>query len=452
MYSILNLKHIKFKLDPKYNNMDDHGLASSQALARIGSPLDMYYSDAENAKVQAIPVEYNTRFSQNFSNLGAGTSVFLIPPGNGLRHVVIAIGYNPSSINTQTGSRALPRGWGYSAIQQISFRIGGSSQFFLSGQQLLARNMRLCRTQSQRDAILSLGGQECKTATDFDVAQYAYIPVSVWAAPGDDGICLPLPSDLLSQPVQVTATLNAPASFWAGPIAGFASDVAPPSAFDVATFTVEQFVMTDKAMSLANRVDLNTHSYGMPLPSFDQQVFQTPLQLGVANQSVALSGFRAGEVTKLQVWLTKTTTSSSATATASINPNLFYAPLEVTTLFAGVIYSQYLNGSAQIWNLLDGTAPAAVNQSALAVSGGAYVSTPVLSRWAELPFAMPTGTDYESDVLRHGKQITNGIVNLLITPPAVEASDSTTTGWLLNVAYVYNCTASFSKGSCDLIF
>jgi hypothetical protein len=433
--------------------MDHAGLASSQALARIGGPIDLYYADAENAKVQAIPVEYNTRFSQDFGNKTAGTSVFLIPPGNGLRHVVIAIGYNAATINTQTGSRALPRGWGYSAVQQISFRIGGSSQYFLTGQQLLARNMRLCRTQSQRDAILQLGGAECKAAADFDVDQYAYIPVSVWASPSDDGICLPLPADLLSQPVQVTCTLNPTSAFWTGPIPAFGGgDVVPPNAFDTATFTVEQFVMADKAMSLASRVDLNTHSYGMPLPSFDQQVFQAPLQVGVANQSVALSGFRAGEVTKLQIWLTKTTTNSSAVATARLNPNLWYAPKEVTSLYAGVIYAQYLTGLSKIFNLLDGTAPAAVNQSALAVSGGVYASSAALSQWCELPFAMPSGTDYEADVLRHGKQITNGIVNLQITPPDVEAADTTTDGWLLNVAYVYNATASFSKGSCDLIF
>jgi hypothetical protein len=39
-----------------------------------------------------------------------------------------------------------------------------------------------------------------------------------------------------------------------------------------------------------------------------------------------------------------------------------------------------------------------------------------------------------------------------VTVPALEAADTTTTGWRLNVAYVYNCTASFSKGSCDLVF
>lgn len=427
-------------------------LASSQALARIGAPVDLYYTDAENAKVQAIPVEYNTRFSQDFNNKSTGVSVFQIPPGNGLRHVVIVLGYNASSINTQTGSRALPRGWGYQALSQISFRIGGSSQYFLSGQQLLARNMRLCRTQSQRDAILSLGGNECKVAADFDVAQYAYIPVSVWASPADDGICLPLPADLLSQPTQITAEIAPTSAFWTGPIAGFGGgDVVPPSAFDVATFQVEQFVMVDRAMSLANRVDLSTHSYGMPLPSFDQQVFTQPLAL-TGSQAVVLSGFRAGEVTKLQIWLTKTSTNSSATTDAALNKGLFYAPKEVTCLYAGVIYAQYLNGSSKIWNLLDGTAPAAVNHSRLKVVAGAFTSTGKLSEWAELPFAMPSGTDYEADVLRHGKPIVNGIVNLQITPPDLESDDVLTTGWQLNVSYVYNATASFSKGSCDLLF
>lgn len=415
----------------------EHGaMASSQALARIGAPIDLYYSDAANSKIQAIPVEYNTRFSQDLANKSAGVSVFLIPSGNGLRHVVIALGYRAASINAQNGATALERGWGYRAIRNISFRIGGSSQYYLTGQQLLARNMRLCRTQSQRDAMLSLGGAECKVATDFDVDQYAYIPVSVWAAPSDDGICMPLAADLLSQPTQITCELAPTTDFWVvAPGAG--ALVAPPAAFDVATFTVEQFVMTDRSHSLASRVDLNTHSYGMPLPSFDQQEFTTSIPAGGASTPVVLSGFRAGEVTKLQIWLTKDGDAANAL--------LWSAPKEVTCLYAGVIFAQYLNGQSKIFNLLDGTAPAAVNQSQLTGAAGVWTSAPALSEWAELPFAMPSGTDYEADVLRHGKQITNGIVNLQVTPPTADA-------YTLHVSYVYNVTAVFSKGSCDLLF
>lgn len=409
--------------------------ASSHALLRIGEHEDIYYSDPQNTKIQAIPVEYNTRFQQDLANKGQGTSVFLIPPGNGLRHIVIVLGYN--AVGGQ--NNALNRGWGYNAIKNISFRIAGSSQYYLSGAQLLARNMRLCRTKSQRDSILQLGGAEVKTAAEFAAApQYAYIPVSVFAAPSSDGIGLPLPLDASSQQVQITVELNPPTSFW---VPNLVAPAALPTQFDVAYFQVEQLTMEDKGMSIANRVDLNTHSYNMPLPDFDQQEFALPLQNSATSQPVVLSGFRAGQVKRLMCWLTKG-------SDAVVNSNKWYKPKAVTALYAGVIYSQYNDGSSAIWNLLDGTSPAAVEYSTLAqAGGGGFTSTATLNEWAELPFAQPTdGRDYTGEMLVNGKEITNGIVNLQITTPTAAAD------WTLHVVYVYNCTASFSKGSCDLVF
>jgi len=432
---------------------------SSHALLRVGEDVDLFYTDPKNCEKQAIPVEYNTRFTQAFSNLGQGVSVFTIPPGNGLRHILIVVGYSAAALNAgaaQQGLYGLPRGWGYQAIKQISFRIGGSSQYFLSGAQLLARNMRLCRTKEQRQAMLQLGGAEVKTPVsgDFSVDQFAYIPVSVFAAPNADGISLPLSADLLSQQVQITAEIAPTSDFWVtnptpGALTGYI-----PSQFSTAYFQVEQLVMEDRGMSLANRVDLNTHSYNMPLPDFDQQEVAIPLAnsgAGVtASQSVVLTGFRAGEVKKLQIWLTKNTTGTNADP---LNKGIWYKPKAIQVLYAGVIYSQYDNGSSAMWNLLDGTAPSIVDQSRL-TSGGAgapMTSTGVLSEWVELPFAQPTGNDYDGEVLVHGKQITNGIVNMQITPPASVSGDASD-AYTLHVVYVYNCTASFSKGSCDLVF
>jgi hypothetical protein len=421
-------------------------MSSAQALLRIGDALDMYYTDDGNCRKQSIPVEYDTRYAQAFSNPASGVSVLTIPPNQGVRHCLIVLGYKAASINTQTGSRALERGWGYKALEQISFRIGGSSQYFLTGDQLLARNLRLCRTQTQRDAILSLGGSECKVAADFDSDQYAYIPVSIWCAPGEDELQLPLPTDLLSQQVQITAQLVGSA-FWCGPIAGFAGgDVAPPSAFDVAYFQIEQLSMKDRGMGLANRVDMNSHMYSMPLPTFDQQEVLLQVPVGV-DVPVVLTGFRAGEVKKLQIYLTNN--AAGAALSANDNALRWYAPDSVEVLYAGLKYAQYNNGSSRMWNLLDGTAPAAVNQSALAVAGGVWTSTPVLSEWAELPFGQPSGSDYEADILVHGKEITNGIVNLTVTPPAAVAAPL---GWTLHIVYVYNATLVFSRGTAELSF
>lgn len=417
-------------------------MSSAQALLRIGSPLDMYYTDDSNAKKQSIPVEYDTRYVQAFSNPSTGVSVLTIPPNQGVRHCLIVLGYKAASINTQTGSNALERGWGYKAIEQISFRIGGSSQYFLTGDQLLARNLRLCRTKNQRDTLLALGGAECKVATDFDTDQYAYIPVSIWAAPGEDELQLPLPTDLLSQQVQITAQLVGN-SFWAN-LPGFAGgNVVPPSSFDVAYFQIEQLCMKDRGMGLANRVDMNTHMYSMPLPTFDQQEVILPLSSG-ANQPVVLTGFRAGEVKKLQVYLTRVDPSGS-----TANDLMWYAPDSVEVLYAGLKYAQYNDGTSKIWNLLDGTAPAAVEQSVLSPATGVWTSIGQLSTWAELPFGQPSGSDYEADILVSGKEITNGIVNMNITPPQAVSAPA---GWMLHVVYVYNCTLVFSRGTAELSF
>lgn len=426
-----------------------HMSHSSQSLVRIGEETDLYYTDPKNCEKQAIPVEYNTRFQSEFSNKGTGVSVFTVPPGNGLRHIVVVLGYNAASINGQGGASALPRGWGYQAISQISFRIGGSSQYFLTGQQLLARNLRLCRTKEQRNSILSLGGNACITAGDFSTAQYAYIPISVFAAPSADGISLPLPADLLSQQVQITCQLNPASSFWTSPIIGGPGAVVPPAAFDTAYFRIEQLVMNDRAMSLASRVDLNTHSYTMPLPDFDQQEQVIALtQSTTAPQSVVLTGFRAGEVKKLQLWLTKDSddVAPAAPGAAPQNRGRWYLPTSVEALYAGVIYAQYQNGESAIWNLLDGTAPAAVDTVVLGNSGVAITATPALQSWVELPFSQPTGNDYDGEVLVHGKEITNGIVNLQVATPTAA------TDYKLHVAYIYNASVSFSRGTADLVF
>lgn len=418
---------------------------SAQALVRIGSPLDLYYQDSDNARKQIIPTIVDTRYTQEFSNKSSGTSVFTIPPNQGLGQLLVVLGYSASSVNGQTGNYALARGWGYEAIEQISFRIGGSSQYFLTGSQLLARNLRLARTQSQRDALLQLGGSECKAATDFDDDVMAFVPLSIWAATGEDELNLPLPSDLLSQQVQITVQLKPSSVFWHLASGGVPSAI--PAAFDMAYFQVQQVQMKDRGMALANRVNMDTEMYSMALPTFDQ--FEAKFQLSGnagANiqQPVVLTGFRAGEVKKIQLYLTLNSDVA--------NPNRLYPPKAVQMLYAGQVYANFQNGSSAIWNLINGTSPAAVNQSALTSALGVWSSTPVLAQWCELPLAQHTGSDYESDILTHGMEITNGIINLNIVPPVVAGTEGVANTWSLHVVYVYNCTLGFSKGTSDLIF
>lgn len=409
---------------------------STGAFTDLGKREDLYYTDPDNCKVESIPVEYNTRFSTDFTSKSAGTSVFIIPPGNGLKHVLIVLGYNSTSIIGQSGENALELGWGYNAIAQISFRIGGSSQYFMTGQQLLAKNLRTVRTQSQAQALLQLGGSEAKVTADFAVNRYAYIPVPVWCLPGADGLGVPLPADTLAQQVQITCTLNPTSSFWVNN--GVSNVVPPPANFDVAQFQVEQLCMVDRGMAISNHVDLNTHELLMPV-TFDQQELQIAVPAGSLTTPAQLTatGFRSGQVKAIQMWLTK---NSDPT-----NQLLWYAPAAVTVLYAGTIYAQYNNGSSQIWNLLDGTKPASVGQSQLINTAGVFSSQPVSSNYVMLPFGNPTGDDYEAEVLTHGKPILNGLVNLVVQAPTNDA-------YTAHLTYIYNSTLVFSKSSAEFRF
>ena len=394
-------------------------------------------------------MEYNTRFTQAFASPQGGTSTFIIPPGNGLKHIVISLGYLASALALQDGKNALPLGWGYSAIQQISFRIGGSSQYFLTGQQLLAKVLRQVRTQTQAQALLQLGGSpvfNCTYGTpgtgDFSVNQFAYVVVPVWCMPSADGLNVPLPADCLAQQVQVTCTLNPPSAFWINN----GTALAPPAAFSVAQFQVEQLCMVDRGMAIANHVDLNTHELLMPV-IFDQQELQVSIPGNGAAYSITqpynttLTGFRSGQVKAIQCWLTKDSDT--------VNPLLWYAPVAVQVLYAGTIYSSYgglFGGSSQIWNTLDGTKPPTVSYSALTLNAGAaFTASSSPSSYAILPFSNPTGNDYEAEVLTHGKPILNGLVNLQIVTPTDEP-------YTLHVAYIYNSTLVFSKSSAEFRF
>ena len=52
----------------------------SGAFTDLGAVSDLYYTDPDNCKVEAIPVEYNTRFTNDFTSKTSGTSTFIIPP------------------------------------------------------------------------------------------------------------------------------------------------------------------------------------------------------------------------------------------------------------------------------------------------------------------------------------------------------------------------------------
>lgn len=417
---------------------------STQDMVRPGDCVDLYYYDGKTHMKQCFPCTQNTKYVQQFANLTGGSSVFTIPPTNGLQDIVLSMSFAAPGSNA---ALALPRGWGYALIKQVSFRYGGSSQYFLSGDQILQNALRKQTSRTSCDDLLTLGGNYASGA-DLANAQSAAVVLTLpHNIPSGVGKAHPLPSDCLTQQVQVTVELFPVGQVWTNQ-SGSALPAACQSLSN-ASFQVQQVMLNNQGDALPRRVDMAVNAYSFPV-EFVQQIQRIPLANSANSQSVVLTGFRSGEVKSLQIWLTRAGdtagSSPSSGLAAGYNPFNWYAPASVVMSYAGDIYARYENGSAALWNLVNGNKSPAFDNVDVTGAGGAIATASVLSQWVELPFAQTLVDEDAHYILVHGKPITNGIVNLDLTTPSAQAD------WVLNVSYVYNATLLFSQGTCDYVF
>ena len=420
---------------------------SVQQLVRPGKCVDLYYPDPETAHKQCYRTTQNTRYVQQFANLTGGSSVFTIPPNNGVQDIILTMELPASGVGGfNAAGLAIPRSWGYGLIRQVSFRYGGSSQYFLSGQQLLQNAIRKTPNSGARDDLFSLGGNAAAGAAagpgDFASPQRAYVWLSLpHTMPSADGKLPPLPTDLLTQQVQITVELYPIASIFSA--AAGATGV-PASTLSFAEFQVQQVIMENQGDALARRVDMTSHALSYPI-EFVQQEVLIPLA-NAATQNVTLTGFRSGEVRNIQCWITDDADTSGPIK----NPFKWYAPEDMVMTYAGEVFARFDKGSGALWNLVNGVQSPAVNEVLVADAGGgaASVTTPFLGRWMELPFAQTFEDLTAHSTYTAGKSITNGIVNLTFSLPQGLAPAATQK---LHISYVYNGVLTFSQGSCDYV-
>ena len=421
---------------------------SVQQLVRPGKCIDLYYPDPETAEKQCFRTIQNTRFTQQFATNGAGSSVFTIPPNNGIQDIVLNLEFqsNTDVAPATLYGLALPAGWGYALIRQVSYRYGGSSQYFLTGQQLLQLALRKCPNASARDDLFNLGGNAAAAgaaaAGDFNIRQrgYVWLPLP-HTIPTAEGKLPPFPSDLLTQQVQVTVELN-PISSVMSKAPGSTGTI--PAALATAEFQVQQVIMENAGDLLARRVDMTSHALSYPV-EFTQQEVVIPLADAVG-QSVTLTGFRSGECRNIHVWIT----DDADTSTVIKNPWKWYAPEDIEMTYAGEIFARFPKGSSALWNLVNGRQSSAVNEVLVADAGGGAcsITSPFLGQWAELPFAQTFDPLTAHSMYTAGKPITNGIVNLKFNLPQGLATAAT---YKLHVSYNYNAVLTFSQGTCDYV-
>jgi len=423
---------------------------SVQEMVRPSEPVDLYYYDSETSKKQAFATTQNTKYVQQFANLTGGSSVFTIPPQNGIQDIVVNATFGPVGSNTEL---ALPAGWLWALIKQVSFRYGGSSQYFMSGEQMLQNALRCQTSRTSCNDLLNLGGNfatGAALANPQSASIVLRLPHNICSGVGKSH---PLPTDCLTQQVQITVELNSPGQIWTN-LSGGALPAACKTLAQ-AQFQVQQVMFNNQGDALARRVDLATKAYAFPC-EFVQQEATLNLRNTTDPQSVVLTGFRSGEVKSIEVWLTDNMDRVSSTegSTLGYSPNTWYAPASVEMLYAGDIYARYNGGSGQLFNLINGNkSPAFDTIDMLPAAGPVVIAQPKLSQWLSLPFAQTLVDEDAHYILVHGKPITNGIINLnnVVIPYESQGPD-TQRGWTMHISYCYNTTLLFSQGSCDYVF
>ena len=423
---------------------------------------DIYYANPETTKKQCIPTKQTTKYVQGFNTLGAGTNTFLIPANFGLQGVCVALQL-PATASGGGAGLAIPRGWGYALIKQISYRIGGSTQFFVTGAQMLQHALKRMTNQQAKDDLLTLGGSYLTGASFEASTNWAYVFLDLpFTKATSEGMPCPLPSDILGSNVQITLELNALSTI----VSNNGGTLANLSSLQSGQFQVQQVLMASRDDSLAVRESMATHQYVYPVEFVQQEQV-----VSVANtssvQTITATGFRAGSVKSIECWLTRDSWADSGQTATSVtgasptgivvgakNPLKWLAPISVQCTYAGDVYARFDVGISQLWNLINGKSSPYVSSVDVSYASSAYSTTGTQYQWVTLPFAQTYDVADTSDfTLVEGLAVTNGIVNIQFAiPPLYAAVATSTNDWKLHLSYIYNASAVFSQSSCEMVF
>ena len=422
---------------------------STQELLRPGPCEDVYYADPKTAKKACWRTTLNTRFTQSLTNLTQGVSQFTLPPAAGYSDIIVAF-QMPSFTLGEAADIAVNKGFGYDLINRISYRIGGSSQYFISGAQNKLLALKNSPDAASRDAILSLGGPAITTAqgwADYGANNWAYVVLSIpGTIPSASNKSVPIPSDLLSQQIVITLELNPLSSVISVNGSGTIAGKVLQSAF----FQAQQVELTNMADALARRVDMTTHSYSMPV-IFTQQ--ETAINLGnsATSQQVNLTGFRSGEVRSIDLWLTKTTDAVPSSG-GTLNPGFWYAPFGVQVSYAGQILMRADANTGALINLINQKQTSQVAASYLSFAGGSYTANARDSKWLSVPLAQSTDEPSYETTYTSGLEVTNGIIQVALTTADYRGLPTAAADYVLHASYNYNSVLVFSQGTADFAF
>jgi len=203
-------------------------------------------------------------------------------------------------------------------------------------------------------------------------------------------------------------------------------------------------------------VDMNSSALSFPLKYFAQQEVLNTIAGGGTGYDqqyqINLTGFRAGEVRDIMLWLEYVPAASDNLGSAN---QWYWYPLQNTELrYNGEIFFTAKGSCSQLWNLVEDKKIPGVDTLQLDVTANPTTASAVLSTWTLIKFSqvdVPRDRMYD---LVSGKPILNAVVNLSFNLPAEIQTELASSGSkaVLHAVYMYNCSLLFSRGTSEYIF
>ena len=409
-----------------------------------GECKDLYYPGRENSELQCFPTVVNNRFYASLPALAGGaTNTLIFNPDQGLSDMVLTVSL-PTGPSPSYAGWEFPKGWLSAMIFQVGLRIGGSSLYYFTGDQMLVDTLTDCEDEGKKQAVFSLAGGELLTAAQFaDPVQttasvYIKLPYNTISALQKS---LPLPTDLLTQPVQVLIQFKqfSDVAYWYG--AGAPNYATLPTQFASAQVNYKQTTIQNSEHLLARRTDMNVRALAYPLRYFSQTTFRTQFTAPAAGalQSINLTGFRQGSVKYITMWLRAVGSQAFA----------WIPPVAVQVLINGLVYYDSRSNNSQLWNLCDRKTTAQVDNTIISTSAtNTPQLTPSTTPWTVIPFGQDSEPMAYCNEVVLGAPISNSVVNLYVQLPPGFTGQTIE----LSASYSYAASLMFSKGTAEYVF
>ena len=433
-----------------------YSAADLQSQIRLGRPEDLYYYSESSLRKQSIPTFQNTEFLQNINpSAGRGNYQVIFSRNQGLSHIIIG-----AKLKAHTGAAGLDlsgiavgRSWLANLIDRVSYRIAGSSQYWMTGQQMLVANCLEATNPTVKEDMVKLAGQALSTTSEFsqDELLYAYLYFNL---PTNKPFCgvespLPLPTELINSNVVLSIDLK-PLSDIYSSLAANGSVANAPDQLQQLFVQFQQIQAVDGGELMRMTGD-RSKMYSLPCKGWYSQ----ELTIGIPANStadgltsdLALSGFQAGQVKSVICWLTENGNTNPVTTNAyTRNDNVFTYGRDFTLKYNGQTVHYFPGTSSTMWGELLCDVPPYMDVVQLDISGGAFVRSDKRSHFV----VFPLGQNIEGQnphLLVNGRSIGTSIMNLQLRVP------DKTKAYTLHVTYFYNTVLAISgDGSTSFMF